>query len=89
MVCHLVAVVVRPLDFCSLFSRALSKGVTVTSWIWNLHMNLHEYESNTVSMDIRGPTHYTESTSSRKEDISRKWSNSSISIHGFNYLNSF
>ena len=34
------------------FSRALSKGVTVTSWIWNLHVNPHEYESNTTSLAL-------------------------------------
>ena len=34
------------------FSRALSKGATVTSWIWNLHISSHEYESNTTSFSL-------------------------------------
>ena len=34
------------------FSRALSKGAIITSWIWNLHINSHEYESNTTSFSL-------------------------------------
>ncbi|MCP4500699.1 MAG: photosystem I core protein PsaA, partial [Deltaproteobacteria bacterium] len=34
------------------FRRALSKGAVTTSWIWNLHTNLHEYESSTTSASL-------------------------------------
>ena len=47
------------------FSRTLAKGPKTTTWIWNLHADAHDFDSQTNSL----------------EDISRKIFNQQIGCH--------
>ena len=33
------------------FSRALSKGPTTTTWVWNLHADAHDFDSHTTDLE--------------------------------------
>ena len=33
------------------FSRTLSKGPTTTTWIWNLHADAHDFDTQTSDLD--------------------------------------
>ena len=33
------------------FSKALSKGPTTTTWIWNLHADAHDFDSHTTDLE--------------------------------------
>jgi photosystem I P700 chlorophyll a apoprotein A1 len=32
------------------FSRTLAKGPTTTTWIWNLHVDAHDFDSQTSNL---------------------------------------